>query len=53
MRRSGRLAAIRGITEHAVDIVGEAVVALLDGRMAERYVASYNALAFEDAFRVL
>ncbi|MEX3694201.1 hypothetical protein AB3X91_37900 [Paraburkholderia sp. BR14263] len=53
MRRSGKLAAVRRITEHAVNIVGDAVGALFDRRIAERYVASYNAIAFEEAFRVL
>ncbi|WP_233810276.1 hypothetical protein [Paraburkholderia sp. HP33-1] len=53
MRRSSKLAAVRGITEHAVTLVGDAVIALLDRHMAERYVADYDALAFQDAFDVL
>jgi hypothetical protein len=53
MRRSAKLAAVRGITEHTVGIVGDAVVALLDRNMAESYVASYDATALEEAFRVL
>lgn len=52
-QRSGKLAAVRGITEHAVNIIGEAVVALLEREAAVTYVANYNARVFEDALRVL
>lgn len=51
--RSARLAAVRGITEHAVDIVGNATVALLNLSDAESYLSQYDQSEFEEAFRVL
>jgi hypothetical protein len=53
MLRSSRLAAVRGMTEHAVDIVDGATVALLDRNLAENYVANYDAAMFDEAFRML
>ncbi|SOE98081.1 hypothetical protein SAMN05446635_6039 [Burkholderia sp. OK233] len=51
--RAARLAAVRGITEHAVDLVGRATEALLKPSDAEGYVTTYDAAQFEEAFRVL
>ena len=46
-------AAVRGITEHAVELVGGATEALLKPSDAEVYVNMYDAAQFEEAFRVL
>ncbi|MGU7773739.1 hypothetical protein ACV229_26595 [Burkholderia sp. MR1-5-21] len=51
--RSGRLAAVRGMTEHAVEVVNGATIALLDRNLAENYVASHDAELFDEAFRML
>ena len=52
--RVARLAAVRGITEHAVELVGSATEALLSKQSnAEGYVTTYDAAQFEEAFRVL
>jgi hypothetical protein len=53
MLRSSRLAAVRGMTEHAVDVVGGATIALLDRSLAENYVANHDAAIFDEAFRML
>jgi hypothetical protein len=53
MLRSSRLAAVRGMTEHAVDVVGGATIALLDRNLAENYVANHDAAIFDEAFRML
>jgi hypothetical protein len=51
--RSGRLAAVRGMTEHAATVVGVATTALLDRNVAESYAASHDADLFDEAFRML
>ncbi|WP_321916700.1 hypothetical protein [Paraburkholderia sp. J11-2] len=52
--RAARLAAVRGITEHAVELVGSATEALLLKQSdAEGYVSTYDAAQFQEAFRVL
>ncbi|RQH09590.1 hypothetical protein [Paraburkholderia dinghuensis] len=53
MLRSSRLAAVRGMTEHAVGVVEGAAVALLDRNLAEHYVANHDAAIFDEAFRML
>jgi hypothetical protein len=53
MLRSSRLAAVRGMTEHAADLVGGATIALLDRNVAESYVANFDVAIFDEAFRVL
>jgi hypothetical protein len=53
MLRSSRLAAVRGMTEHAVGVVEGAAIALLDRNLSENYVANYDAATFDEAFRML
>jgi hypothetical protein len=53
MLRSSRLAAVRGMTEHAVGVVEGATIALLDRNLAESYVAKHDAALFDEAFRML
>jgi hypothetical protein len=41
------------MTEHAVDVVEGATIALLDRNLAESYVAGHDAELFDEAFRML
>lgn len=51
--RTGRLAAVRGMTEHAVGVVEGATIALLDRNLAENYVETHDAEVFDEAFQML